>query len=1129
MTNKIIVAAAVILIQATAFAQGYQAPEADTWLEQSSPNQNHGSDNELSARNQSGNNKRALYRFDLSSLPVNANVTSAEMWLRVTQSQSGNNPVNIYRVTNSWAENTANWNNLSAAFDPLVHASFVPGNSSWQRIDITDLVQSWVCGEHPNNGLMLIPTSTNDESRYTSREWNQGNRRPRLYLSTSGTNPCPVTTPPAIVADWHLDRCTLGITGSTVLDSGVNGLDGVTVGGVDVENTGQVCSAAAFDGSSAYVSVPDSPPLDLTDGISIAVWVRHNATPLKDWEAIVAKGDSAYRLHLNGGCEIADTLPGNVRHGLTFGLNGGCDGADLNSNVVPVPGVWYHVAMTYDRSIMQLYINGVLVTSANYSAAISANNFDLFIGENAQQRNRYWDGDIDELTIWDGAISTTTVTNHMNRTRPCTNCSNVSFLVNHDNYGINCLAETIQIDVIDAIAGTPRNNYNTDVTLDTQTGTGTWSLVSGGGTLVDDIAGDGLATYDWPLGESTAQFSLSYTQGPASFDIDVYQTSDPAIRDNDAEGNMQFSASGFTLTAAALSNPPPGVIVPFSATEVAGTDFGIYLAAFGQTPNDPACGVIESYTGLQNLKFWFGRSDPATGGIVPTIDGNAIGVVEAAAANQAVTFVNGQAAVTAKYKDAGRIQTLVKDDNLTHPDLPNGIRGATAAFVVKPDHFTLSDIKDGSGNANPAAADASGGVFIAAGDPFSVTVTAYDAEGDVTPNFGQESTPETVRLTSILVDPVAGNNPPISPALSFGPFSGGSASGTNFTWPEVGIVSLQPAVGDGNYLGGGDVTGAASGNVGRFIPSHFTAALNAPQFTTQCGSGEFTYIGQSFGYTVNPMMTVTARARTGAATQNYSGPYFKIINSSLLNRSYAAATGSLVLTGLPPASSDPAIADTGNGSGTLMFSSGGGLSFLKAAVEPAFDADIDLSIEVFDTDGVTTLASPVSFPAIAFDNGTSMRYGRVRLVNAVGSELVNLNVPMRAEYFVDAATGFITNVDDACSDIVTLSLGSFTANLAPGETCVLDSGAPGDSGAGCAAAGPVGLRYREPPLGGDFNLYLLAPGAGNDGSVTVTGDVPAWLEFDWDANAPGLEDPTGTVGFGIFSGDGKRIYTRELY
>ncbi|MGB5447713.1 MAG: DUF6701 domain-containing protein [Woeseiaceae bacterium] len=702
------------------------------------------------------------------------------------------------------------------------------------------------------------------------------------------------------------------------------------------------------------------------------------------------------------------------------------------------------------------------------------------------------------------------------------------FVVNHDNFGINCLAETITVRVEDTSAN-PLTTYQEQVTLDTQTGSGSWLLVTGSGTLIDATANDGLATYDWPLGESSAVFSLSYPEGPLSVDVDVYQTSDPAIRDNDAEGNIEFSASGFTLTAAPLSNPPPGLIVPFNATQVAGTDFGVYLAAFGQTANDPVCGIIESYAGPQNLKFWFDRVNPMGGTIAATIDGNAIGLAEATAGNQLVTFTNGQAAVTGKYKDAGSIQVFAKDDNLAHPDLPTGIRGATAAFVVKPANFSLTSIEDGAGNPNPAAADASGAVFVAAGDPFSVTVTARDAEGDITPNFGQENTPETVRLTSSLVDPAAGNDPGLSPALGFGPFTAGTATGTTFTWPEVGIVRLQPSVGDGNYLGGGDVTGLASGNVGRFIPHHFATALNTPLFQTQCGTGGFTYIGESFGFSTAPVITLTALAAGGSVTQNYAGSFFKVTNLSLQNRDYAATSGSLDLSGLPATSGDPVISDTAAGTGTLLFDSGTGISFLRAGAEAPFDADISLSIDVIDADGVTTLVTPVTVASIPFDSGRSMRFGRVRLVNSIGSERVNLNVPMRAEYFVDAATGFTAHTDDSCTAGVSLSLGAFTDNLADGDTCVLDTGSPGASGAGCAVAGPAGMRYREPPLGGDFNLFLRAPLPGNDGSVDVTADVPFWLEFDWDASLPGLEDPIGTATFGIYDGDNKRIYTRELY
>ncbi len=999
-------------------------------------------------------------------------------------------------------------------------------------------------GIYGANGMIFAGGRAGVAMRYDGIVWTESTEAGRdindVWVSPTGTvyyagDRGEITTcapvVPNVVADFALDDCTLGFDGSPVIDAGPNGLDGTTVGGLVVRNDGSLCSAAGLNGSSAYVQVPDTPALDVQDGISIAAWVRHNGGPT-DWQTIIAKGDDGFRLHLNGGCAIADALPGNTRYGLSFGLNGGCASADLNSNVVPTPGVWYHVAATYERTVMRIFVNGNFINSASYSVPIANSAFDLLIGENQQQPGRFWNGDIDELTIWDNAISIYDVGDHMNRTRPCTACSAVEFLINHDGNGIHCVDETITVSAVDDLTGTPRTDYGEQVTLDTQTGNGTWTLVSGSGTLVDATADDGLATYDWPLGEDSAQFALSYRQGTASFDIDVYQTSDVRIRDTDTEGLITFRASGFTVTSTPLSNPPPALIAPFAAPQTAGVAFPVYLAAFGQTPTDPACGVIETYDGARDLQIWNDYLNPASGAIAPTVDGLAIAASEAAAGTQSVIFSSGQASVTARYKDAGLLRLNFNDDNVADPDLPNGIRGATAGFVSRPFSFVLSGIEDPGGNPNPAPADAAGPAFVAAGTPFTATVTALDADGDATPNYGREIVPETVTLTATLVSPAGGNNPPISSATGFGAFIAGQATGTDFSWPEVGIVSLTPSVGDGDYLGAGNVVGTPSENVGRFFPDHFTAALNVPALATACGAGSFTYVGEAFGYATAPVVTLTARAADAGVTQNYAGAYFRIDNTSLSNRSYSATSGLLDLSGLPPVAADPAIAPLGGGLATLTFSAGSGLAFTRGAPEPPFDAEISLAIDVFDTDGVAALTNPVTFGAgtgMLFDAGNEMRYGRLRLLNAVGSELVDLNVPMRAEYYGGAGQGFLANVGDACSGGVTLSLGGFTNNLGAGETCAIENGSPGESGIACAAAGPAGLRYREPPVGGDFNLYLRAPGDGNDGSTTVTADVPPWLRYDWDAALAGDENPTGTATFGIYRGEDRRIYTRELY
>jgi MSHA biogenesis protein MshQ len=176
-----------------------------------------------------------------------------------------------------------------------------------------------------------------------------------------------------------------------------------------------------------------------------------------------------------------------------------------------------------------------------------------------------------------------------------------------------------------------------------------------------------------------------------------------------------------------------------------------------------------------------------------------------------------------------------------------------------------------------------------------------------------------------------------------------------------------------------------------------------------------------------------------------------------------------------------------------------------------------------------TIGGATGIPFTATDQ---IRYGRIRVGTAVGSERVNLPVPMRAEYYSSSTAGFVTNTADTCTTGVSLAFSGYTDGLAAGETCVLDSGSPGSSGQGCATAAVAAERFREPPTvaaGGDFNLRLKAPGAGNQGSVVITATVPAWLKYDWNTTTPGDENPSGQATFGIFGGETRQIYTREIY
>jgi len=943
---------------------------------------------------------------------------------------------------------------------------------------------------------------------------------------------------PGNLAYYAMDESSWNGTAGEVKDSSGSNNNGTRVGAAQTIATGHDCRAedVPANASTATISAVNT-ALDVDTQVgsngTMSFWYRANAA----WNG---GGD---RMLIDASSTANSTLFYAVLRNtgvLNFVVQRST-GAIINFSTAAqafAAGTWVHVSVTWSFGTprYQIYINGALSTSNVTGGAGAIANVDtLYVGDN---RGTYIgtagntgtgnsaDGRIDEVHLYNYVRTTGQIVNDMNSTHLCPAPDH--FTITHDGYGINCVAETIGIGVRD-VANNPFLGYTQQITLDTGSGKGDWSLVTGNGTLTNGTANDGIATYLWAAADTSATFSLSYKEGAATINISAYQTSTPTIKDDDTEGTMTWSPSGFTVTSSVLSNPPPGVIPALASPQIAGTNFTTYLTAYGVTPTDTQCGVIEAYTGAKNLKFWSTYVNPATGTRLVTINAGNIATVEGASVAQSVTFTNGQASVIAQYKDAGLMNIAMKDDTTGNPSLPTGIRGSTGNIVVRPATFVLSGIKRTSDNfLNPAAGSAGGAIFIAAGQTFSATVTAQESGGTATPNFGKESTPESLRLTSALVLPVAGQNPAVGGATGFTAFTNGVASGTDFTWSEVGIITITPHIKDGDYLGAGDVVGATSGNVGRFIPSNFLVAQNVPSFQSGC-SGGFTYIGQPFVYATAPVLSVTARAVSGSTTQNYTGAFFKLTNSSLTGRAYSAVGATLDTTGLPATTSDPAIADLGLGLSTLTFSAGVGLAIARTTPIVPFNAQITLSINVLDTDAVAA-TNPIVMgnpSGIAFIGGAEQRYGRIAFRNAVGSELLNLPLPMHAEYFQRTSAGFTQSVADSCSTGMSLGLNGYGGNLNAGETCILDTGNPGVSGAGCAIAGPAGQQFKMPPVTGDFVAILRAPGAGNDGTVTVTAVVPTWLRFDWNAANPGLENPSGIATFGIFKGDSKRIFQTE--
>jgi hypothetical protein len=590
-----------------------------------------------------------------------------------------------------------------------------------------------------------------------------------------------------------------------------------------------------------------------------------------------------------------------------------------------------------------------------------------------------------------------------------------------------------------------------------------------------------------------------------------------------AEAAVAITTPGGFNTFESTTAPNPGAITGVIKTKIAGTAFALDVVAISAGAQMNSFSNNVKVELLANTGGGYGVDNcPTANTVVQTIASAAIG-----SGRSTVNF----SAVANAYQDV-RVR-------ITYPTAsPTVTACSTDSFAIRPSSFANFSVTDTDAQTPGTLRTLSNVTFTGgaalhkAGRNFTVRSDAINSTGSITTTYA--GTP-AVTLTA------CGASAPCT--AGFGALTlntthaSGQLASNAASYNQVGSFTMQLSdsafasidSSDGSTLAERTIQSSAI-NVGRFVPDHFAVALNSPLLQTACSAGGFTYTGQTFGYLTVPVITVTAQDASNNPTTFYDGNWWRITNASATGKTYAAVTGTLDTSGIT--GTDPVIASSGLGVGTLTFGSGTGLLFTRTVPADPFNANISLSINVIDADGIAATANPVAFGTgigIPFSNGAAMRYGRVRLRTAVGSELVDLPVAMTAEYYAGANSGFIVNTDDACTTSVSLALSGYTKNLNAGETCVRDSGSPGGSGSGCAAAAPVAQRFKEPPALGDFNLRLAAPGAGNSGSVLINGTVPSWLRYDWNTATPGDENPTGQATFGIFGGESRQIYTRELY
>jgi RHS repeat-associated protein len=136
----------------------------DVMLLSTSPSTNFEGNGRLSVGTTSTGVARSLVKFDLSTIPANTALDSAQLQLHYDQTFTTNsNAVTIetHRMTLGWDESTATWTSSSGGVGELGGTAVKPANlgSAWHSFDVKSITQAWVNGTQANNGFLLKAAS----------------------------------------------------------------------------------------------------------------------------------------------------------------------------------------------------------------------------------------------------------------------------------------------------------------------------------------------------------------------------------------------------------------------------------------------------------------------------------------------------------------------------------------------------------------------------------------------------------------------------------------------------------------------------------------------------------------------------------------------------------------------------------------------------------------------------------------------------------------------------------------------------------------------------------------------------------------------------------------------------------
>ncbi len=498
---------------------------------------------------------------------------------------TSNNRYFQYRV--NFDTNTASWNaGRTGDTDKGSYAKFTNANIGYDYVSDVNITKidgnpdnlGLPIFSYANDGNLTIDVNITDRDNYRthyldlnySSSNTQGAGTKIVDNLTVDGNYCETNfinnwaedlTDVNLVGYWKFNAQEDDTNSIQAYDYSQYGNHGQYIGGADNNAQGKWdTNAGFFDAVDDYVVVPvgsTSKDLNINDKITIMAWVYPTITGQHGIVSGAGGWEYAYALYLRDQADNQVSFAFN-----DSGTRKLIQVGNLTNNT------WYHLAATYDGTTMYIYINGV-----QYTETIATNTVaHLFGGGEIGYAAgvavpRYFDGSIEELKIYDKALTATEISLDYNygliNKRKCSYDFNIhSSLVGDGNYFI--LAEVS--DGTDTDFNASDNNFMIDNTAPTTTSdiNATWQNFDANVTLTCTDTNSGCSTTKYKLDtDSSNTVSLGSWQTWDGNGLYFYKDGNWAIDFNstDVAGNIETTNRAYAL----VDKTNPSTVADYNA------------------------------------------------------------------------------------------------------------------------------------------------------------------------------------------------------------------------------------------------------------------------------------------------------------------------------------------------------------------------------------------------------------------------------------------------------------------------------------------------------------------------------------------------------------------------------------